>query len=273
MAEYVPIYTAETEEESANRDAYDALITKVTSSPGSYRPQDLASYIGNTWGTQISPQEYLGTLEKIYGVGDTWDSLYPESAPTSTISTGPTAEELAALIAEHKAKKASIEQAYNDGLIDWRTKTSALEDARNSLIGQKDQGLESNSAYFSNVSPDAFQSQMGNYNQKVLDAYTQGEKTIENNQKEIDYYKQQTENNYGANMNYMNTFNEATGKYDAGAYVAPAVVKAPTINAVTQNPYSQAAKLGVPSWAPNYGGMSVQQAAKSKEDEIQKYLG
>lgn len=277
MAEYVPIPTALTEEEAALRKAYDNFIAQVQANPSAYTPQELASYIGTRFGSStglsntVSPQEYLGTLENIYGAGETWDSLY--GSPSQDKASGPTAAELAAMLTEHKQKKAQIEQAYQDGLIDWRTKNTALEDERNSLIGQKDQGLQSNSAYFSNVSPDAFQSQMGNYNQKVLDAYTQGEKTIQNNQASIDYYKQQTENNYQANKNYIDTYNAATGKYDESAYVAPGVVKAPTINAVTANPLAQAAKLGVPSWAPNYGGLSTMQAKTKEDDSISKYLG
>lgn len=269
---YTPIATAETETESANRDAYDALMTQVAANPGGYRPQELASLIGTQWGDEITYQEYVRTLETIYGLGDTWDTNYPVAAPTTT---GPTAEELAALNATHKKNVSDINQAYQDGLIDWGTKNSSLEDMRNNLITQREGGLESNSAYFSNVSPDAYQSQQGNYNQKVLDSYTQGGKTVDNNQAAIDYYKQQTENNYNSGLNYENTFDEGTGKYDPTQYVAPGVVNAPTINAVTSNPMDAAAKLGVPSWAPNYaGGMSVQQAAKKKEDEaINQYLG
>jgi hypothetical protein len=188
-------------------------------------------------------------------------------------TVGPSAEELAARNAKHKQNLAQIEQAYQNGLMTYNEKIAAQEDARNQLIGQKQSGLESNSAYFSAVSPDAFQSQMGNYNQKVLDAYQQGEKTLENNQKSIDYFKDVNAQNYQADLAGENTFNASTGEYSGAFNYAPKTIAAPTFNAVTQNPYDQAAKLGVPSWAPNYGGMSVQQKAKDETDPIKKYLG
>jgi hypothetical protein len=196
----------------------------------------------------------------------------PTPPPGPTTPQGRTTEEIAALNAKHKENLRQIEQAFQSGLLDYSEKVAALEDARNNLIGQKNQGMESNSAYFSNVSPDAFQSQMGNYNQKVLDAYTQGEKTLENNQKSIDYSKQVNDQNLQAQLAGENTFNAGTGDYSGAFKFSAPTIQAPTINAVTQNPYEQAAKLGVPSWAPNYGGLSTMQK-KKEEDSIQKYLG
>jgi hypothetical protein len=187
--------------------------------------------------------------------------------------TGRTSSQIAELNTQHKENLRQIEQAYQSGLLDYNEKVAALEDSRNSLINQKDQGMESNSAYFSNVSPDAFQSQQGNYNQKDLDAYTQGEKTLENNQKSIDYSKQVNDQNYQAQLAGENTFNAGTGDYSGAYRFSAPTIQAPTINAVTANPYSQAAKLGVPSWAPNYGGLSTMQAKKKEEDSISRYLG
>ena len=267
------------------RPRWDEEIAKLEQALASgdyaYGGYDSAlNYIYQTYGVPagVSYQEAQGTIGGLYNTyfpqaaTDTATST-DATAPTSTISTGPTAEELAALNTQHKQNLSAIEQAYQNGILTYNEKMAAQEDARNNLLTQRGQGLESNSAYFSNVSPDAFQSQMGNYNQKVLDAYGQGEKTLENNQKSIDYFKNVHEQNYLADKAGENTFNSATGQYSGDFKFTPKTIAAPTFSAVTANPLAQAAKLGIPSWAPNYGGMSVQQAAKSKEDEIQKYLG
>lgn len=54
------------------RNLYNQMIAAAQASPNSYDPNQLASQIGNAVGGQISPQEYLGALENIYGPGTGW---------------------------------------------------------------------------------------------------------------------------------------------------------------------------------------------------------
>ena len=229
--------------------------------------------------TGLSAEEISAMVRDAYHFNGVPDTGYTPEGSTQTSTnqttggTGLTAEAIAQKNAQHKQNLTQIEQAYQNGLMTYNEKIAAQEDARNQLIGQKDQGMQSNSAYFENVSPDAFQSQQGNYNQKVLDAYTQGEKTLENNQKSIDYFKDVNLQNYQADLAGENTFNEGTGSYSGAYNFTPKTIAAPTFTAVTANPLAQAAKLGVPSWAPNYGGLSTMQAKAKEDDPIKRYLG
>jgi len=247
-------------------DAVRQAVASGITAPGGVSPQEIGDTLYNLY-AQYGP----APSAKYYGENPTTQE--DTTSYTGGGTTGYSAAEIEALNTKHKQQLNAINQAYQNGLLTFREQQAALEDSRNQLIGQKDQGMQSNSAYFENVSPDAFQSQQGNYNQKVLDAYTQGEKTLENNQKSIDYAKNVNEQNYQADLAGENTFNEGTGMYSGAFNYTPKTIQAPTINAVTQNPYTQAAKLGVPSWAPNYGGLSTMQAKKKEDDAINKYLG
>ena len=248
-------------------DAVRQAVASGVTAPGGVSPQEIGDTLYNLY-AQFGP----APTKKYYGDAPTQEDTTSYSGGGT--STGYTAEELQAANAKHKQALADIETAYQNGYLTWEEKNNALIKSRNDLITQKGQGLESNSAYFENVSPDAFQSQQGNYNQKVLDAYTAGENTINNDQKLVDYYKETNLAQKQSGLNAENAFNEATGSYDYGSGWTPvAMPKAPTLSAPAPSPYTQAAKLGVPSWAPNYGGLSTMQAKKKEDEAINKYLG
>ena len=194
------------------------------------------------------------------------------SGGTSSGTTGLTQAEINAANATHLQNIRNIEQAYQNGILTWEQRNNALEQSRRDLTTQKETGLQSNSAYFSNVSPDAFQSQIGNYNQKVLDAYKQGQNTISNDQAAINNYKRILESNWSEGMGAENAFNPATGSYNYGAgYKAGPAVNAPTLTPLDTG-ISKLSAGQVPQWAPNYGGLSTMQTKKKETDPVTKYL-
>lgn len=182
----------------------------------------------------------------------------------ATSGTGLTPQEIQAKLAEWQSNKKAVDQAYQDGLLTWQERRDALDQSRQMLGKNKDQGLESNSAYFSAVSPDAFQSQIGNYNQKVLDAYQQGQNTVQNDQAKIDYYKNNLEGNYADQTASLNTFNPATGQYGNNFSLTPTVA-APTLTPIDTG-INKLSAGQVPQWAPNYGGLSTMQAKVDPND-------
>lgn len=223
--------------------------------------QDAAVGLGLPGNYFDAPTQEAGYTEGTGGTGGT--------APT-----GPTAAQIAEANANHTKNLRDIEQAYQNGLITWQDRQNALEESRSSLSTQKDQGLQSNSAYFSAVSPDAFQSQMGNYNQKVLDAYQKGQNTLANDEASIANYKQALEGQRAENLASENTFNPAnydtTGSFYSSNYALSPVINAPELTRFDTG----IAKLGagqVPSWAPNYGGLSTMQA-KTEANDPYAYL-
>jgi len=70
------------------RQIYNQMIAAAQASPGSYDPNQLASQIGNAVGSYVSPQEYLGALENIYGPGSGWSNYKFNDSGGSGGSTG-----------------------------------------------------------------------------------------------------------------------------------------------------------------------------------------
>jgi len=202
-----------------------------------------------------------------------------EDGPTDGTYSGGTgtqglsAEQISAAISKHNANLREIDRAYQEGLLTFKQRQDALEQSRYQNTVSKDEGLSSNQAYFNNVSPDAFQSQIGNYNQKVMDAYQQGENTINNDQSAINFAKQNFTQRTNENRAAEGAFNAGTGQYTGGyAYKGGLTPNAPDVTAFNANlPSQQAARLGGNQWTPNYGGLSTMQA-KKETDPLQKYL-
>lgn len=185
---------------------------------------------------------------------------------------GLSAQEISAAIAKHNQNLKEIDRAYQEGLLTFQQKQQAIDQSREDIKKSRDEGLSSNSAYFSAVSPDAFQSQIGNYNTKVLDAYQQGSNTIENDQKAINFARQNFEDRTNEARAGENTFNQATGLYTQPYTFNSPVAQAPALTNVNTNlPSSYAARLPQAPWSPNSGGMSVQQTSKNRS-ELDKYL-
>lgn len=235
--------------------------------------QNSINYFVTSYGPAgLSYQEIAAMVSDAYhynGVPEEGWTPNQEGSDTAGLSV----EEISNRVATHNANLKEIERAYQEGLLDYDQKQKAIDESRSSLVKNKDQGLSSNSAYFSAVSPDAFQSQIGNYNQKVLDAYTEGNQTIGNNQSALDFAKRNFEDRTIEARAAENAFDAGTGQYSYGAGFNPGttVAQAPVMQSVTANPLAQAATL-IPQWAPNYGGLSTMQA-KKEQDPLNQYMG
>ena len=123
------------------RNAYDQLMASVRANPGSYTPQQLASLIGNQFGSVVGAQEYLGALEQIYGPGQNWD------APSTTATAGAgatgtfgTGEVTADLSGKIKALNDMYGVIYNDLANLTKEKRASLE----SDYGTQSKNLQTN---------------------------------------------------------------------------------------------------------------------------------
>lgn len=242
--------------------------------------QGALSFIYQNYGIPagVSFQEAQGTINHSFGADATFlepGVIGETGTPAPNQNTGtlaPSAQQLAASLETHNRNVKSINDAYNAGLFDFDMKEKALkqnlEDIKTNMSSQ--QG--SNEAYFSNVSPDVFQSQQGNYNKKILDEYKRNEGNLSDQGTAINMAKGQFNTAQGNAMYSENLFNSTTGAYDAGGqgYRGTLQANVPTLTPVQNSQVG--AQLGVPTWAPNYGGMSVQQKQAQDKQDIEKYL-
>lgn len=224
------------------------------------------------WGTTDagSPQD-PGAIES--WVAQQYALKQGEATGTSgTGTTAPTAESLAAALEKHNQNVKAINDAFNVGLFDFAQKEKALSQNREDIKTQMATQQGETQAYFSNVSPDAFQSQQGNYNQKILDTYKRNESNLTDQGTAIDFNKNLFNQQQQQAMANESTFNQATGDYSGGytGYQGGLTANVPSLTPVTMSQVG--AKLGVPSWSPNYGGMSVQQKQLQDQETIDKYL-
>jgi hypothetical protein len=105
------------------RGMYNAEITKIAENPELYNPNERASYLGMTFGNTISPQEYLASLESIYGPGSGWAAA---TTPTTKVTgTGTGAE----------TNVAGEQAAYDDQI-------SALDQLLGTVGAQETSGLK-----------------------------------------------------------------------------------------------------------------------------------
>jgi hypothetical protein len=164
---------------------------------------------GATNVVSISESDYLG------GQMPWGEEATTPTGPTGP--TGPTAEQLAAALSNYQNDIKTIENAYNQGLLTWQEKADAIQNARNTALQQRDVNTEQNTAYFQNVSPDAIQSQQGNYQNKIFESYKQAQDVQDRNQtrlntaqalwgQSLNDVKTQALQNYQANI----------GNYQAG---------------------------------------------------------
>lgn len=134
-----------------------------------------------------------------------------QSAPVHT------ADELERALQDYNTKKKQFERAHAEGLLSYDEAQRGINQSREDIVKQRDQGYQNNETFFNAVSPNAFQSQIGNYNQKVLDAYTKSDETINRNQQKVDLYKNnwlagEAEKEASLDQNY-NDWKNQTGAY------------------------------------------------------------
>jgi len=167
----------------------------------------------------------------------------------------------------------------------------SFEDQQNMIRDTRDRNLrdlqssretadQQNSSYFSQISPDAFQSQIGNYNQKILSAYKQGvddtNTDFGNNQTKIDFAKGQFEAaNQDALAQALSDYNLSGGSYTGGDYSSGLNASIPTLQPKAINTSTPLmASPGIARFSPNanIGGTSTRQAQNKPQSELDKFL-
>lgn len=113
------------EKKAVARAPYDQLMAAVRANPQGYSPQQLASFIGNNYGSAVGAQEYLGALEQIYGSGQNWDSL--SATTTGTFGTGGTPQVTTDLSGKIQALNDMYGVIYNDLANLTKEKRASLE--------------------------------------------------------------------------------------------------------------------------------------------------
>lgn len=182
----------------------------------------------------VSPQEISGTLYNLFGkYGHYPRARYiPQATPQRTQATGGTrysggSRSSGGAVGPSREQLGKAKEAYNRTVAALMRKKAAqilqYEDMITDILKQqkdlgkqKAQGLESNESYFSRISPDAYQSQIGNYNKKVLDTYGEGMATLDRNKTRVN----QAKTNFVADINDL-LWNAASGNTN----VTPQVVK------------------------------------------------
>lgn len=153
-------------------------------------------------GTGLSAEEIAATVADAYHYNGVPEAGYtPKSGEDDpTRLTGPSQADISAYNARvNENYQLAVAKAQRDReaeLLGFSDTLEDLEKSEKALGVSKDSGLQGNAAYFSAVSPDAYQSQMGNYNQKVLDAYTEGLGTINRNKERVGQAKTRYEQDY-----------------------------------------------------------------------------
>ena len=246
----------------------------MPSADGGYNFYKAANNGGNTDVQAIAQSDY----SKEGGQMMPWDNAGTDTSSASTSgSSAPTADQLAAVLQTHNANVKNINAAYGAGLLSYEQQQKALNQNRQDIMGSMNTQQNANQAYFSNVSPDAYKSQIGNYNQKILDAYNTSNNNLTDQQTTLDQAKagfNNTEQNAMANENanynaqyspYTSQVNDSlTPMYSGGASTV-----APTLTPITM------ANVGasLSPYSPN--GTTGQQASttsKAAANPLDQYL-
>ena len=195
-------------------------------------------------GTQLqgSPQ-YPGAIEAWVAKNyqGTQNQQNQQSGGTSGGSTSSySPDQIAQVLKVHNANVNNINSAYGAGLLSYEEQQKALDQNRQDMQTQLQNNQNANSAYFSNVSPDAYQSQSGVYNQKILDAYGTAQNNATDQQTLIDQAKAGlTNTQQQALANENATFNATYGPSGA-----------PTVNDQLSPLYNGGTSNAIPTLTP-----------------------
>jgi len=206
-----------------------------------YRPEVASNAVYSQLTEQTA--QALQTGGDVLGAQD--DSPLPPAPPGSPgeeEEPAYTPEQLYAALQAYNAQVKTINSAYGAGLLSFTQQQKLLnqntQDIKTDLSNQQ----QANSAYFSNVSPDAFQSQQGVYGQKILDEYKRAEGLIQDQQTELteskaNFEQQQQDALEAAGTNYNFQFGPYADNVEPGAlaptYTGGASTVAPTFNPAT----------------------------------------
>lgn len=255
-------------------NAYVGALETIMRNRGAAPTYEQAVAIAASRYAGVSPQEISGTLYNLYGqYGPRPGARYMPSVPAprvqgggysgggtrysggtrstgtrysggggGTRAAGPSRDQLAKAKEAYNKTVAAIMRKKSAQILAYEDMITDILKKQKDLGKEKQQGLESNESYFSRISPDAYQSQIGNYNQKVLDTYAEGMATLDRNKTRTE----QAKGNFIADINDLlwNAAQEYKG--NLGGYrgsntnVAPVVVpneplKASPLNVSTYN--------------------------------------
>jgi hypothetical protein len=220
-------------------------------------------------GTNIQALNQADYAKEGGGHMSTWDT----QAPGSNTGTGKTAAELRAAQTTHEANLRDLARRLVEGQSSFTKQLQSVHQSLDDLAKSRDQGLDSNAAYFNGLSPDASQSQMGNYNMKVLDAYQQGQNTAQDNTNSINQAQGLWEQGMNDSKAAENAFNPTTGDH-SGKYNytgGPTQTPAALVDYNANLPSASAARMGVYQWSPN-SNVNMNQTQQTNQKPIDQAL-
>lgn len=256
-------------------DAVRQAVASGITAPGGVSPQEIGDTLYNLY-AQYGPAPAV----KFYGDAPTQSEDYT----SDYTATGPTEADISAYNARVNE---NYQLALNKAQRDREDQLRAFGDTSEDLLKQekglgvsKDAGLQGNSAYFSAVSPDAYQSQMGNYNQKVLDAYNEGLGTINRNKERVGQAKTRYEQDYadylrGLELNRQDSLQTYGSGGNFNNFTASDAARVGALDQVGVNPAGMSAGAGIPTIADamnRYGYTSLADKNVPYSDPLLKYL-
>jgi hypothetical protein len=224
--------------------SYESMTDQIaTRLRGQVDPMQVSVAVHDLYATYGNPPEqtYIPMIARA-------SSGTPTATSGTSRASGPSQSEIAAYNAKVEAdyadairkaerEKATQLQKYQDTLAD-------LGQSEQQLGTSRGEGLASNASYFSNISPDAYQSQISRYNTKVQDSYKQGMETTGRNKQRVN----EAVGSYNAEyQDYVNSLQRQKGwdisNYgkSAGASQYSNNAAQPYQEAQTYNPQSQSA--------------------------------
>jgi len=214
-----------------------------------------------------------------------------------------TPEELQAAQEAHTRSVKSINNAFQAGLLTFDEQQKLINQNRTDLLSQKtrgigdlergrDAGIAANTGFFNQVSPDAFQSQQGTFNRKVLDEFGRGEtdilnqfnrgvSTLDDNQTRIDLAKRNFQDaNEAALADELAQFNLGAGRFTGGDFTSKLNSIRPELStfnpiAFSANPAGASARPALQSPNAPVGRRSAPvgaQGSAASQDDIDKFL-
>ena len=114
----------------------------------------------------------------------------------------------------HKKNIQAINDAYQAGILSFAEKDKAIKQNMETIKTDLQNQQASTSAYFQNVSPDAYQSQQGNYYGKVQQEYdTKNNNLVDSKNSNDQSYNQLVPTYQNKIANEISNYNQSWGKY------------------------------------------------------------
>ena len=179
----------------------------------------------------------------------------------------------------HQKTIENINKAYNAGLLDFAQKEKAISQNREDLKTSLNTQQNTTGAYFQNVSPDAYQSQIGNYNDKILTEYNRNNDNLTDQEKVQQAAAANLPSTYqGQIANEIASYNANYGRYGAPADNGSTLQVDPNYSGPAENPAASAltpvsmASVGAQlnPYSPN--GYTGQKASNPNDQTVTDWL-